>query len=88
MQIKSEEITKLIKQQIESFEETSVQKEVGHVTSVGDGIAVIYGLDQAMVGELVEFPNDIYGMVLNLDEGTVGVALMGDFRLIREGDQV
>jgi len=88
MQIKSEEITKLIKKQIENFEETSVQKEVGHVTSVGDGIAVIYGLDQAMVGELVEFPNDTYGMVLNLDEGTVGVALMGDFKRIKEGDKV
>ena len=88
MQIKSEEITKLIKKQIESFEEVSIQKEVGYVTSVGDGIAVIYGLDQAMVGELVEFPNEIYGMVLNLDEGTVGVALMGDFKRIKEGDQV
>lgn len=88
MQIKSEEITKLIKKQIENFEDASSSVEIGHVTSVGDGIAVIYGLERAMVGELVEFPNDIYGMVLNLDEGTVGVALMGDFKNIKEGDVV
>lgn len=88
MQIKSEEITKLIKKQIENFQEVSSSVEIGHVTSVGDGIAVIYGLDKAMVGELVEFPNDVYGMVLNLDEGTVGVALMGDFKQIKEGDIV
>ncbi len=88
MQIQSEEITKLIKKQIENFDTSPVQKEAGTVTSVGDGIASVYGLDKAMVGELVEFPNDIYGMVLNLDKGAVGIALMGEFRKIREGDEV
>ena len=55
---------------------------------MGDGIATVFGLDNAMVGELVEFPNDVYGMVLNLEQGSVGVALMGESRVIREGDQV
>lgn len=88
MQIKPEEITKLIKKHIDTFEASPAKKDIGYVTSVGDGIASIYGLDNAVVGELVELPKDIYGMVLNLDQGSVGVALMGDFKLIREGDQV
>jgi F-type H+/Na+-transporting ATPase subunit alpha len=88
MQIQSEEITKLIKKQIENFDTSPVQKEIGTVTRVGDGIASVYGLEKAMVGELVEFPNDIYGMVLNLDQGAVGIAMMGDFTKIREGDEV
>ena len=88
MQIKPEEITKLIKKQIADFDTSAAQKDVGHVTAVGDGIATVFGLDNAMVGELVEFPNDVYGMVLNLEQGSVGVALMGESRVIREGDQV
>jgi len=88
MQIKPEEITKLIKKQITDFDTSAAQKDVGQVTSVGDGIASVFGLDNAMVGELVEFPNDVYGMVLNLEQGAVGVALMGESRVIREGDQV
>ena len=88
MQIKPEEVTKLIKKQIEDFDGSAAQNEIGHVTTVGDGIAAVYGLENAMVGELVEFPNEIYGMVLNLDQGSVGVALMGESKSIREGDQV
>ena len=88
MQIKPEEITKLIKKQITDFDTSAAQKDIGHVTAVGDGIATVFGLDNAMVGELVEFPNDVYGMVLNLEQGSVGVALMGESRVIREGDQV
>jgi F-type H+-transporting ATPase subunit alpha len=88
MQIKPEEITKIIKKQIEDYEVKPIQKEVGYVTAVGDGISTIYGLEDAMVGELLEFPNDVFGMVLNLDAGTVGAALFGDVKLIKEGDQV
>jgi F-type H+-transporting ATPase subunit alpha len=88
MQIKAEEITKIIQQQIENYNAGPIEKEVGYVTSVGDGIASIYGLDKAMVGELLQFPNDVYGMVLNLDIGTVGAAVLGDCKLIKEGDEV
>ncbi|MCO4784231.1 MAG: F0F1 ATP synthase subunit alpha [Candidatus Cloacimonetes bacterium] len=88
MQVKPEEITKIIKEQIQGYESGGKQKSVGYVTTVADGIVSIYGLEDAMVGELLEFPNDIYGMVLNLDPGSVGCALMGDFKRVREGDEV
>ncbi|MEW5763874.1 MAG: F0F1 ATP synthase subunit alpha [Acidobacteriota bacterium] len=86
--IKTEEITKILKAQLEGFESRIDVAEVGYVTSVGDGIARIYGLEKAMAGELLAFPNDVYGMALNLEEDSVGAVLMGDTDKIREGDEV
>ncbi len=88
MQIRPEEITRIIKQQIEGYEARSDMTEIGEVIQVGDGIARIYGLENCMSSELIEFPHQVYGMALNLEENNVGVALFGDDRLIREGDQV
>ncbi|MEW6756920.1 MAG: F0F1 ATP synthase subunit alpha [Acidobacteriota bacterium] len=86
--IKTEEITKILKAQLEGFESRIDVAEVGYVTSVGDGIARIYGLEKAMAGELLAFPNDVFGMALNLEEDSVGAVLMGDTDKIREGDEV
>ncbi|MBU1863128.1 MAG: F0F1 ATP synthase subunit alpha [Candidatus Omnitrophica bacterium] len=88
MKIKSEEISSIIRAEIEHYKHTLEVKEVGVVIEVGDGIATIYGLDNAMAGELLLFPNDVYGMVLNLDEQTVGAVLFGDDKLIKEKDTV
>jgi len=88
MQIKPEEITRIIKQQIEGYEARSDMAEVGEVIQVGDGIARIYGLENCVASELIEFPNQVYGIALNLEEDNVGVALFGEDKLIREGDQV
>jgi len=87
MRIKPEEITKIIRGQIENFEATAVHKEVGYVTALADGIATIHGLERAMVGELVSFGEDLYGMVLNLDAGAVGAAIFGDSRKLKEGSE-
>ncbi len=86
--IKAEEISKLIKTQIEGFEKEIDVQEVGTVISIGDGIARIYGLEKVMAGELVEFPGNIFGMVLNLEEDNVGVALLGEDYKVKEGDTV
>lgn len=88
MQIRPEEITKILKQQIEGYEARSDMAEVGEVIQVGDGIARVYGLENCMSSELVEFPNQVFGMALNLEEDNVGVALFGEDKLIKEGDQV
>src|ERR671925_249223 len=88
MQIRAEEISDLIKQRIESYEGKIELKEVGYVISVGDGVARVYGLEHAMYGEMVQFPGDIYGMALNLEEETVGVVLLGEDTHIKEGDEV
>ncbi len=88
MQIRPEEITRIIKEQIEGFEAHADLSEVGEVIQVGDGIARIYGLENCMASELIEFPHNVYGMALNLEEDNVGVALFGDDKLIREGDMV
>ena len=88
MQLKAEEISKIIKEQIEKFEKEVDLEETGVVLSVGDGIARIYGLDKVMVSELVEFSGGIYGMVLNLEEDNVGVAVLGEDINIKEGDTV
>ncbi len=88
MEIKVDEISEIIKKQIKEVEEGVEIQETGTVISVGDGIARIYGLEKAMSGELVEFPNDIYGMVLNLEEDNVGAAILGEDYLIKEGDTV
>ncbi len=88
MDINIEEISSIIKDQIENYEERVEVSETGTVISVGDGIARLHGLESAMAGELVEFPGEVYGMVLNLEENNVGVALLGDDRRIVEGDEV
>ena len=86
--IKAEELSQLIKSQIRGFEKGINIEEVGTVISVGDGIARIYGLEKAMSGELLEFPSNIYGMVLNLEEDNVGAVLFGADYAIKEGDVV
>ncbi|MDD9941508.1 MAG: F0F1 ATP synthase subunit alpha [Myxococcales bacterium] len=88
MQLRAEEISRIIQKQIASYDKTVEVMETGTVLTVGDGIARVYGLDSAMAGELVEFPGGLMGMVLNLDADNVGVALMGADREIREGDTV
>ncbi len=88
MQIRAEEISSIIKQQISDYERKIDVAETGTVISVGDGIARIYGLKSAMAGELLAFPGDVRGLVLNLDEDSVGVAIMGHDTEIKEGDTV
>jgi len=88
MQIKVDEISKIIRSQIEDFEKKTDLAEVGTVISVGDGIARIYGLEKAMAGELLELPHGVMGMALNLEEDNVGAVLLGETTLIKEGDQV
>jgi F-type H+-transporting ATPase subunit alpha len=88
MQIKADEISKIIRSQIEGYETDVDIREVGTVISVGDGIARIYGLDRVMFNELVEFPHEVFGLALNLEEDSVGAVLLGESRLIKEGDMV
>jgi F-type H+-transporting ATPase subunit alpha len=88
MQIKAQEISEIIKKKISDFEKSVEVAEVGTVITVGDGIAKIYGLDNVMSGELLEFPGGVMGMALNLEEENVGAVLMGDDSQIREGDIV
>ncbi|WP_067930199.1 F0F1 ATP synthase subunit alpha [Alicyclobacillus kakegawensis] len=88
MSIRPDEISALIQKQIEQFESQVQVYDTGIVLSVGDGIARLYGLDNVMAGELVEFPNGVYGMVLNLEEDNVGVVVLGSVEGIQEGDQV
>jgi len=88
MEIKAEEITQVIKEQIGKYEKEVDIKEVGRVLSVGDGIARIYGLQNVMANELIEFPHGIIGMVLNLEEDNVGAAILGEDVHIKEGDLV
>lgn len=88
MQIKPEEISSILKKQIESYRADIDISEMGTVVYTGDGIARIHGLQQAMAGELLEFPNSIFGMVLNLEEDNVGAVILGDYTGIKEGDTV
>ncbi len=88
MAIKTNEISALIKEQIKEYSQKVESNDVGTVVTVGDGIATIYGLDKAMLGELLLFPHDIYGMVMNLNEDSVGAALLGEDSMIEEGDIV
>ena len=88
MEIRAEEITQVIKEQIGKYEKEVDISEVGRVLSVGDGIARIYGMQNVMANELVEFPHNIMGMVLNLEEDNVGVAVLGEDFQIKEGDLV
>ncbi|MCK4645712.1 MAG: F0F1 ATP synthase subunit alpha [Candidatus Aminicenantes bacterium] len=88
MEIKADEISKIIQRQIEGYEAEVDIKEVGTVTSVGDGIARIYGLDSVMYNELLEFPQDVHGVALNLEEDSVGAVLFEESHMIKEGDLV
>ncbi|MFT4415411.1 F0F1 ATP synthase subunit alpha [Fredinandcohnia humi] len=88
MSIKAEEISALIKKQIENYQSEIKVSEVGTVISVGDGIARAHGLDNVMAGELVEFSNGVMGMAQNLEENNVGIIILGPFTDIREGDEV
>src|SRR5246127_2732209 len=88
MEIRAAEISAILKQQIASFGSEADVAEVGQVLSVGDGIARIYGLDKVQAGEMVEFPNGMKGMALNLELDNVGVVIFGDDSGIREGDTV
>ena len=88
MNIRAEEISKIIQQQVENFDKTATKSEVGTVLEVGDGIARVFGLDNVQAGELVEFPGSVTGMTLNLQEDNVGVVIFGSDRSIKEGDEV
>ena len=88
MQIKAAEIADIIRRQIEGYETSIDMSEVGTVISVGDGIARVYGLDGVMAGELVEFPHDVFGLAMNLEDDNVGCVLMGEVHLVQEGDEV
>lgn len=88
MRIRADEISALISQEIRDFDERLKLEKVGTVVSVGDGIAQVYGLRDAMAAEMLLFPGDIYGLVLNLEETMVGVVLLGEDISIKEGDIV
>src|ERR1700688_4495542 len=87
-QIKADEITELLRQQIENYEQKIKVDEVGTVVTLGDGIARVHGLDKVMAGELIEFPHGVAGLAMNLEEDQVGAVLLGDYTEISEGDQV
>jgi F-type H+-transporting ATPase subunit alpha len=87
-QIRADEISQLIREQIENYETKITVDEVGTVITLGDGIARVYGLDKVMAGELLQFPHGIAGLAMNLEEDQVGVVLLGDYTEIREGDEV
>ena len=88
MNIKPNEISQLIKKQIQNYSHKIETNDVGSVITIGDGICLVHGLDKAMMGELLEFNNGIYGMVMNLEEDHIGVVLLGSDKEIREGDIV
>ena len=87
-QIRAEEISRVLKDQISQYQKKVDISETGSVLAVGDGVARVYGLENAMAGELVEFPNEVFGMVLNLEDSFVGVVIFGEDRQIKEGDTV
>src|SRR5437763_6278680 len=88
MNNKSDKISQLLRQQIENYESKIAVEEVGTVITLGDGIARIHGLDKVMAGELLQFPHDLAGIAMNLEEDQVGSVLLGDYTEIKEGDQV
>src|SRR5215472_4972136 len=87
-QIKADEITKLIREQIENYESKVSVDEVGTIIALGDGIARVYGLDKVMSGELLDFGHDVSGIAMNLEEDQVGVVLLGDYTEVKEGGEV
>jgi len=87
-EIRPEEISAILRRQLSGYEKDVDIYEVGTVLQVGDGVARVYGLTKVMASELVEFPNGVVGMALNLEEDNIGVVLFGDDRLVKEGDTV
>src|SRR4026207_1746324 len=88
MDIKAEEISRIIRDQIGSYAVDVDVAEVGTIVSVGDGIARVHGVEKTMAGEMLEFPHGVFGIALNLEEESVGAVLLGDYKEIKEGDQV
>src|SRR5947199_6723162 len=86
--LEADEITQLIRQQIENYESKIAVDEVGTIMTLGDGIARLHGLDKVMAGELLAFPHGIAGLALSLEEDQVGAVVLGDYTEIREGDEV
>src|SRR5437762_13099678 len=87
-QIRADEISRVLREEIENYEGAIDISETGSVISVGDGIARIYGLEKVMAGELIEFPHGVSGIAMNLEEDQVGSVLLGDYTQISEGDEV
>src|SRR3989304_8651636 len=88
MDINTDEISKIIREQIGSYVVDVDVAEVGTVISIGDGIARVHGVENAMAGEMLEFPHGLFGIALNLEEESVGAVLLGEFKAIKEGDMV
>ena len=88
MEIRADELSKIIRDQIGSYAVDVDVAEVGTVVSIGDGIARVHGVERAMAGEMIEFPHGVVGIALNLEEDSVGTVLLGEFREIKEGDPV
>src|SRR5688572_7756814 len=88
MDLKPSEVTTVLKQEIEGFESQMQKSNVGTVLQVGDGVARVHGLDECMMSELLEFPNGVFGVALNLEEDNVGAVLLGSDTLVNEGDTV
>src|SRR4051812_22520462 len=86
--IKADEISKIIRQQIEGYQAGVTVTEVGTVVKIGDGIAEIHGLEKVMAGELLELPHNVAGIALNLEEDKVGAVLFGEYHKVKEGDLV
>jgi len=86
--IKADEISKILREQIENYQQTVAVEEVGSVISVGDGIARLHGLEKVMAGEMIAFPHNVFGIALNLEEDQVGAVLLGEYNEIKEGDTV
>src|SRR3970282_217588 len=86
--IKADEITKLLREQIQHYEQTVAVEEIGSVILVGGGIARIHGLEKCMAVEMLEFPHGVMGIALNLEEDQVGAVLLGEYQEIKEGDTV
>src|SRR5579864_5493339 len=87
-QIRADEITSILRQEIENYDKAIDVSETGSVISVGDGIARVHGLERVMSGELISFPHGVSGLAMNLEEDQVGVVLLGDYTEIKEGDEV
>src|SRR6201982_2424690 len=86
--IKADEISKILREQIANYQQAVAVEEVGSVISVGDGIARIHGLEKVMAGEMLAFPHNVYGIALNLEEEEVGAVLLGETAELKEGDVV
>ena len=86
--IRADEITKILRAQIANYDQSVAVDEVGTVISVGDGIARVHGLEKVMAGEMLEFPHDVFGIALNLEEDQVGTVLLGEYTAIEESDTV